>query len=87
MLEIFPQDALLQINEDDTTTATQPDFDTEDIYFSWACEYLRLKIPDPFHRSFLSIEADMNTETCVFHGWQHTYHVGKPTVRGRFAPP
>jgi len=86
MLEIFPKDPLNlspslspyllpnEINED-----TPPELDTEDIYFSWACEYLRLKIPDPIHRTFLSIEADMNTETCVFHGWQYEYHVGRGT--------
>lgn len=46
----------------------------EDIFFTYACEMLFKEVPDKLHRTNLSIEADFNIETCVYHGWQHNYH-------------
>ena len=41
----------------------------EDIFFTYACEILHKTIPDKIHRTFLSIESDINLNTCVMHGW------------------
>lgn len=54
----------------------------EDVFFLWACEILRFKMPDVFHRKKLSIEFeeelvntdDSNLMPCVYHGWHHNYH-------------
>lgn len=46
----------------------------EDVFFTHACEILRCQVPDKLHRTMLAIEADINHNTCVFHGWQHPYH-------------
>ena len=47
---------------------------SEDVFFTIACEMLYKTVPDKVHRTFLSIEADVNRNTCVFHGWQYEYH-------------
>lgn len=47
---------------------------SEDVVFTIACEMLYKMVPDKVHRTFLSIEADVNLTTCVFHGWQYEYH-------------
>jgi len=46
----------------------------EDVFFTYACEMLRKLVPDVIQRSFLAIEAIYNPDTCVYHGWQHSYH-------------
>jgi hypothetical protein len=46
----------------------------EDVFFTIACEMLYKLVMDKVHRTFLSIETDLNLDTCVFHGWQHNYH-------------
>jgi hypothetical protein len=46
----------------------------EDVYFTHALEHLKKCLPDKIARSFFSIEIDMNTETCGYHGWHHNYH-------------
>ena len=46
----------------------------EDVIYTIACEMLYKMVPDKAHRTFLSIESDVNLQTCVFHGWQHNYH-------------
>ena len=53
-----------------------PSLDTknEDVFFTIACEMLHKEVPDKIHRTFLSIEADLNYDTCVYHGWHHNYH-------------
>ena len=50
------------------------DTTNEDVFFTIACEILHKEVPDKLHRTFLSIEADFNYETCVHHGWHHNYH-------------
>jgi len=47
---------------------------SEDVFFTIACEMLYKTVPDKVHRTFLSIEADVNRSTCVFHGWKYEYH-------------
>jgi hypothetical protein len=55
----------------------------EDVFFVWACEILKFKMPDIFHRKKLSIEFELeltqnevnsNLHPCVYHGWHHNYH-------------
>jgi hypothetical protein len=46
----------------------------EDVIYTIACEMLYKMVPDKAHRTFLSIESDVNLQTCVFHGWQYNYH-------------
>jgi hypothetical protein len=46
----------------------------EDIFFTYACEMLYKSVPDIIHRTFLSIEADYNMVTSVYHGWHYNYH-------------
>ena len=46
----------------------------EDVFFTIACEMLHKEVPDKLHRTFLSIEVDINFETCIYHGWHHNYH-------------
>ena len=46
----------------------------EDVFFTHACEMLLKSVPDKFNRSLLAIEVDLNIQTCVFHGWQWSYH-------------
>lgn len=46
----------------------------EDIFFTAACEILRIPVPDIFHRTFLSVEIDVNHHTSVHHGWTKNYH-------------
>jgi len=41
----------------------------EDIFFTYACEILHKNLPDRIHRSFLSIESDINYNTSAMHGW------------------
>lgn len=50
------------------------DTKNEDVFFTIACEMLHKEVPDKLHRTFLSIEADINLETCVYHGWHYNYH-------------
>lgn len=49
----------------------------EDVYFTHACEQLKKLVPDKITRTFLSIEIDLNTETCAYHGWHHDYHTAE----------
>ena len=46
----------------------------EDVFFTHACEILKKLVPDPYHRSFLSIECDYNPETSVIHRWNKIVH-------------
>lgn len=61
ILKIFPGNIILGL----------PDIDlkNEDIFFTYACEILHKNVPDKIHRSFLSIESDVNLNTAVMHGW------------------
>lgn len=50
----------------------------EDIYFTWSCEILKLKIPDVENRKRLAIEYEPNINNslspAVYHGLLHDYH-------------
>jgi hypothetical protein len=55
----------------------------EDVFFVWACEILKFKIPDVFHRKKLAIEFEIEIHNnnnnnklspSVYHGWHHNYH-------------
>lgn len=61
ILKVFPGGNILGL----------PDVDlkNEDIFFTYACEILHKSVPDSIHRSFLSIESDVNLNTSVMHGW------------------
>lgn len=50
------------------------DTKNEDVYFTHACEILRMAVPDSIHRTIFSIEADVNLDTHAFHGWNKKYH-------------
>ncbi len=65
ILKIFPGGNILG----------SPDIElkNEDIFFTYACEILRKNVPDKIHRSFLSIESDINLNTSVMHGWPKYY--------------
>lgn len=45
----------------------------EDVYFTYACEMLNLKMPPPTIRHYFSIEAQYYKTPFGFHGWQHPY--------------
>lgn len=62
---------------DPTSTSTHPPYSqkqNEDIFFTFACEILRKSVPDKIHRLILATEVDINIQTCVYHGWKHSYH-------------
>lgn len=69
----YRKECLLKLNNEIHMTHIL-DNNNEDIFFTYACEMLYKLVPDKIHRSFLSIEADINTDTSVFHGWQYKYH-------------
>lgn len=51
------------------------DANNEDIFFTHACEILFKRVPDNIHRTALTIEEnDVNTITCVYHGWNKGHH-------------
>ena len=69
----YRKEFLLKL-ENETVFLPTIDILNEDIFFTYACEMLLKEVPDKLHRSFLSIETDLNIETSVYHGWHHNYH-------------
>lgn len=49
----------------------------EDVYFTHACEILKLNVPTPEQRRQLFIEcsSDYTPGTCGHHGWHHGYFI------------
>ena len=57
------------------TNSYEIDAKNEDIFFTYACEILKKKVPDTVHRKLLAIEeCDMKFTTCVYQGWDKGYH-------------
>ena len=46
----------------------------EDVYFTCACEILKIPVPDRIHRAYLAIECDHWPNTSVYHGWNKVFH-------------
>jgi len=46
----------------------------EDVYFTCACEILKIAVPDKIHRAYLAIECDQWKNTSVYHGWNKVFH-------------
>lgn len=45
----------------------------EDVYFTCACEILKIAVPDRIHRAYLAIECDQWPNTSVYHGWNKVF--------------
>ena len=53
----------------------------EDVFFTSACEILKIPVPDKIHRAYLAIESEPWENTCVHHGWNKLYHSKEMAVR------
>ncbi len=52
----------------------------EDIFFSFACEFLGKKQIPHNDRKMFSIEAEYNIDACFHHGWNKNYHTQTMTI-------